>query len=104
MRSDQNNLVKTSFNKTRQLTAENIQSTFCAWISVDNPEYVHLGIIVFLRAHKCCKRRIALQALQFLECRQVEDVETAACRYYQDGLLNLEEHNVFIESKASEYF
>ena len=86
-----------------QLTAEDIQSTFCAGISIDNPEDVHLGVIVFLRAHKCRKRRIALEALQFLECRQIEDIE-AACRYNQDRLLNLEEDNVFIKSKAGEYF
>ena len=88
----------------KQLTAKDIQSTFCTRISIDNPKYVYLRVIVFLDAHECGKGWIALETLQFLKSWQIKNVEATACRYDQDSLLNLEKHDVFVKSEASQYF
>ena len=90
--------------KKKQLTAKDIQSTFRVRISIDNPKNVNFCIIVLFSAHKCRKSWIALQTLQFLKRWQIKYVEAATCRYYQDGLLNLKEYDLFIESKSSQYF
>ena len=81
------------------LTAEDVESPLVVGIAEYNPECFH-DLSSGLHAHVGLKESVALETLKFLERLKREDVETAARRDDQYGLLDLEKVNFFAEAQS----